>query len=306
MAKGAYLWGKNMNQFLEKLGCNASDRVLITHIDDMGFCHAANIATEQCLSVGSASCASVIVNASWFLEAANMALKNPPWDIGVHLTLTAEYPHYRWPALSSRDPSSGLLDVQGYLWHTREDAIRHVTEAAAHGEMRAQIEAALQAGIDVTHIDTHMGSVIHPKFVSSYLSLAHEYEVPAFLPRITRARLQELSQGDMADAYLEAIEAIDASRVPMLDEIIIETLVDKADKMNFYQQLIDAVKPGLTHLLFHPAKNSAELRAIADTHVSRHADYLAFCEPALRDYAEQQGIRVIGYRELRDVMRAQP
>ena len=295
-----------MNQFLAKLGCSESDRVLITHIDDMGFCHAANVATQECLSTGSASCASVIVNAGWFLEAANMALQNPHWDIGVHLTLTAEYPHYRWPALSSRDVSSGLLDAQGYLWHTREDAIRHVTEAAAHGEMRAQIEAALQAGIDVTHIDTHMGSVIHPKFVSSYLALAHEYKVPAFLPRITRARLQELSQGDMADAYLEAIEAIDASHVPMLDEIIIETLVDKAEKMSFYRQLIDGVKPGLTHLLFHPAKDSAELSAIADTHVSRHADYLAFCGPVLREYAEHQGIRVIGYRELRDVMRVQP
>ena len=92
----------------------------------------------------------------------------------------------------------------------------------------------------------------------------------------------------------------------MLDEIIIETLVDKPDKMNFYRQLIDEVKPGLTHLLFHPAINSGELSAIADTHISRHADYLAFCGPTLRDYAEHQDIRVIGYRELRDVMRAQP
>jgi hypothetical protein len=294
-----------MNQFLEKMGCKPSDRVLITHIDDMGFCHAANSASEECLSRGSASCASVIVNAGWFLEAAHLALANPSWDIGVHLTLTAEYPLYRWPALSSRDPRGGLIDAQGYLWHTREDAIRHVTEEAAEGEMRAQIDAALAAGIDVTHIDTHMGSVIHPKFLPSYLSLAAEYDVPAFLPRITRARLQALSQGDMADAYLEALEAIDASTVPMLDEIIIETLVAKQDKMDFYRQLIDGIKPGLTHLLFHPAKNGEELSAIADTHVSRHADYLAFCGSALRTHAEQQGIRIIGYRELRGAMRGE-
>ena len=67
-----------MNQFLEKMGFKPVDRVLITHIDDMGFCHAANVATEACLSGGSASCASVIVNAGWFLEAAHMAQHNLP------------------------------------------------------------------------------------------------------------------------------------------------------------------------------------------------------------------------------------
>ena len=94
--------------------------------------------------------------------------------------LTAEYPTYRWPALSSRDPATGLLDDQGYLWATREDAIRHVDAVAARDEMRAQIEGALSAGIDITHIDTHMGSVVHPKFLADYLGLAREYDVPAF------------------------------------------------------------------------------------------------------------------------------
>ena len=37
--------------------------------------------------------------------------------------------------------------------------------------MRAQIEGALSAGIDITHIDTHMGSVVHPKFLADYLGL---------------------------------------------------------------------------------------------------------------------------------------
>ncbi len=101
-----------MNQFLEKMGFKPVDRVLITHIDDMGFCHAANVATEACLSGGSASCASVIVNSGWFLEAAHMAQHNLSWDIGVHLMLTAEYRLFRWLALSSLDAWAGLVDMQ--------------------------------------------------------------------------------------------------------------------------------------------------------------------------------------------------
>ena len=109
-----------MNPYLEKMGFSADDKVLITHIDDMGFCHAANEASAACLSSGAASCSSVIVNAPWFMEAAMICREHPEFDVGVHLTLTAEYPTFRWPALSSRDQASGLLDSEGYLWHTRK------------------------------------------------------------------------------------------------------------------------------------------------------------------------------------------
>jgi predicted glycoside hydrolase/deacetylase ChbG (UPF0249 family) len=288
-----------MNTFLEKMGYAKHDRVLITHIDDMGFCHAANAASFECLSSGAASCASVIVNAPWFMEAARIVTENPQFDVGVHLTLTCEYPTFRWPALSSRDPSSGLIDAEGYMWHTREDAVRNVKEDAAEAEMREQIDRALAAGIDVTHIDTHMGSVVHPKFLRIYLKLAIEYGVPAFLPNITRDRLQALREDEMANDYLEVLEKVDTESVPMLDEIIIDTLVDLDDKKSFYRELIDGIKPGLTHLLFHPAINSEELKAIANTFASRNADYEAFSDPDLKAYIEAAGIKHIGYRELR-------
>ena len=288
-----------MNPFLARMGYAPDDRVLILHIDDMGFCHAANAASLACLTEGSATCASILVNGPWFQEAAQMAKANPQLDLGVHLTLTAEYPTYRWPALSSRDPETGLLDADGYLWATREDAVRHVTVAAAEGEMRAQIDGALAAGIDVTHIDTHMGSVVHPKFLGSYLRLAREYNVPAFLPRITRDRLQALGEGDMADEFLQVLAMIDADQVPTLDDIIIETLVPMTSKHDFYRDLIKGVQPGLTHLLFHPAVAGAELEAIADTHASRHADYEAFLDRSLRDFAEDLGIHLVGYRDLK-------
>lgn len=288
-----------MNTFLEKMGYAEQDRVLITHIDDMGFCHAANAASLMCLRSGAASCGSVIVNSPWFLEAAKICKENPQFDVGVHLTLTCEYPTFRWPALSSRDPSSGLIDAEGYMWHTREDAVRNVKEDAAEAEMREQIDKALAAGIDVTHIDTHMGSVVHPKFLRIYLNLAREYCIPAFLPNITLDRLAALRENEMANGYLEALEGVDLDSVPTLDEIIIDTLVDLDDKKSFYRELIDGIKPGLTHLLFHPAKDGEELKAIADTFASRNADYEAFSDPDLKAYIEAAGIKHIGYRELR-------
>lgn len=290
-----------MNEFLKKMGYSEHDKVLITHIDDIGFAHAANVASFECLDAGAASCGSILTAGPWFQEAAEFCRARPDYDVGVHLTLTCEYPTYRWPALSSRDPITGLLDEQGYLWKTREDAVRHVTVAGAEREMRAQIEMAINAGIDITHIDTHMGSVVHPKFLPTYLALADEFGVPAFLPNITRERLGMIDKSDIADGYAEVLEKVDTDKVPTLDEIYIDTLKPMTNKKVFYRELIDTMKPGLNHLLFHPAKMGDELMAIdKERPESRHADYDAWRDPSLKQYITDAGIHLIGYRELKE------
>lgn len=292
-----------MNPFLEKMGYGPDDKVLITHIDDIGFSHAANVASFECLDVGAATCGSILVAAPWFREAVERCHENERYDVGVHLTLTCEYDAFRWPAMSTRDPASGLLDDEGCLWRTREDAVRNVTPEAGAAEMRAQLDAALAAGLEVTHIDTHMGTVVHPKFLTSYLSLAQEYGIPAFLPAITRERLESLTQVDDPDAYEAVIEQVEAAKLPTLDEIIIDTLVPMTDKSAFYRDLIDGVGPGLTHLLFHPAKGGEELSAIDRRAAeSRHADYLAFTDQALKQYIGDAGCKLLGYRELKAQM----
>ncbi len=282
------------------MGYGPEDRVLITHIDDIGFSHASNVASFECLDVGAASCGSIMTAAPWFREAVDRVKENPSYDVGVHLTFTCEYPHFRWPAVSTRDPATGLLDSEGYLWHTREDAVRHVLAEAGEIEMRAQIELALETGIEITHIDTHMGSVVHPKFLKDYLALANEYGVPAFLPNITRDRLRELGRIDNHDDYLEILEKIDGNEVPTLDEIIIDTLLPMTDKKAFYRDHIANIKPGLTHLLFHPAKLGEELLGIdKKAPESRHADYEAYRDPDLKAFIDEQDIHLIGYRELK-------
>ena len=50
-------------------------------------------------------------------------------------------------------------------------------------EMRAQIEKVKAAGVDVTHIDTHMGVAGIPELIQHYLELARGYRVPLLVYR---------------------------------------------------------------------------------------------------------------------------
>ncbi len=290
---------------IEKLGFEASDKVVILHIDDVGFSHSANVAAFKCLDFGVASCGSVIVPAPWLLEAASICRKNPKYDIGVHLTLTCEYELYRWRAISSVDPQSGLLDSERGLWRTAEEAIEKVSVKAAEHEMRAQIEMAITNGIDITHIDSHMGSVMAPKFLPAYLKLAREYKVPAFLPRVTKEQLDEVGFGDQADIYLKLFEKLEQDGVPLLDHMYIETLNKQPDKTRYYCELFSQIQPGLTHLLFHAAKMSPELQAIVpETAEARNQDFEAYTDPRIRECVEKNDLKIIGYRKIRDLIRS--
>ena len=289
---------------IEKLGFETSDKVVIFHIDDMGFSHSSNIASFECLDFGVASCGSLIVPAPWFLEAAEICRKNSKYDVGVHLTLTCEYDLYRWRALSSVDPLTGLLDSERSLWKTAEEAIANINEKAAEGEMRAQIQTALDAGVNVTHIDSHMGTVMHPKFIPTYLKLAREFNVVPFLPRLSKEELIAVGLGDLADIYEKMFENIENSGVPLLDHAIIDTMGDAPDKVEYYCKRFSEIQPGITHFLFHTAKLSPELKAITpDSAKWRDLDYQAFTDLKIKECVKKHNLKIIGYREIRDVIR---
>jgi len=289
---------------IEKLGFESSDKVVIFHIDDVGFSHASNLASFECLDFGVASCGSVIVPAPWFLEAASICKSKSQYDIGVHLTLTSEYDLYRWRALSSVDPDTGLLDSEKSLWRTTEEAIANVNPKAAEIEMRTQVQRALDSGIDITHIDTHMGTVMSPKFLPSYLKIAREFKVIAFLPRVSRQQLEAEGLGSVADVYLKMFDKLEESGTPILDYMIIDTMGDSPNKTDYYCKRFAEIKPGITHFLFHAAKMSPELKAITpDSASKRDLDYQAFTDPKIKECVEKYNLKIIGYREICDLIR---
>src|SRR5574338_1676889 len=148
----------NPNPVLKRLGFSDDERVVIIHTDDIGMCHASVEAFSQLWDFGLISSGAVMVPCPWFLKAAEFARAHADVDLGVHITLTCEYKMYRWGPISTRDPRSGLMDAEGCFYHTSEDAQQHGEPEYVLREMQAQIERAMAAGMQPTHIDTHMGT----------------------------------------------------------------------------------------------------------------------------------------------------
>lgn len=296
------------NPILQKLGLTNSDRVVIFHADDIGMCQATVSAYRDLVEFGLISSAAAMVPCSWFGETAvycrDHQATHPHLDMGVHLTLTSEWANYRWRPLTTVDPASGLLDEEGFFHRTSAAVAAQGQVTAVQAEIEAQLTRALAAGIDVTHLDSHMGANFAPQFVADYVQLALRHGLPALMLRWDEATLRKWGFGEEAAVYLAQQQHLEAIGFPLFDHITMMPLDDPNDRVTQAKQRLDELPAGLSYFILHPAQDTPELRAIAPDWRCRVADYEAFTSEKLRQIVADSGVHVIGYRTLREIMRA--
>ncbi len=271
----------------ERLGYRPDDRIVILNCDDLGSSQAANDGVYRALREGVASSATLMVPCPW---ARHAAAEYRGEDVGVHLTLNAEWDLYRWGPIT-RAPS--LLDGDGGFPRTVTDVWDHADVDEVWRELSAQVERAILWGFDVTHLDSHMGTLqLKPEFFDVYLDLAVEYSLPL--------RLSGTSTQD-AVGFPFRVRA-DEEGVVAPDHLVRAQGV--GSRSSIVRALAD-LRPGVTEMYLHPAVDTPELRGFAPDWRGR-VDDLALVTGAgeLHDALERAGAHVIGYRPLRDLQRA--
>lgn len=295
---------KTPNPILKKLGFQNDDRVVIIHVDDVGMCQAGVEAFADLWEYGLISSGSTMVPCPWSLAAAELCHSNPDVDMGVHITLTSEWKTYRWGPVSTRDTGTGLIDREGCFYHTVQMAQENAHPDAARVEMEAQIQRAMIAGIDPTHMDTHMGTVAHPKLLVHYLQLAIARQLPPMMLRLDAAAIQQHGY-DAASAEMMAriLAQVEVDGLPLLDQIATVHLDDPANRLERTKSVLSGLSSGVTHFYIHPAKDTPELRAITPDWRCRVGDYENFMSDDLRTFLKNSGLQIIGYRRIKELIR---
>lgn len=295
------------NPVLRALGLSDTDRVVIFHADDIGMCQASVSSYEELVEFGLVSSASVMVPCAWAPAVADVCRRGglDGIDMGVHLTLTSEWRTYRWGPISTRQQNSDMMDEAGYF-HATTGAAHTANPTAVLREIRAQVEWAVAAGIDITHIDSHMGSIFHAPFLPGYVGLVHEFQVPVFLQRRDAPMLRELGFSKETSAlFAEQLRWLESQGYPLLDHLRGLPLNRGDITADELCAELDELPPGITYYIIHPSKDTPELRAVAPDWSARVAHHRLFTDERVRQYVQNSDLHVIGYRTLRDLLRKQ-
>ena len=270
------------------LGCGSTQKrmsrnttenpVLLIRCDDLGMCHAVNMAAKQLMQTGLPFSASVMFACPWYQEAVEILKNHPEISVGVHLTLNAEWKNYRWGPILGKETVPSLVDSCGYFFPSRAKFFANNPKIEeVEPELRAQIERAIQSGLRIDYVDYHMGTAVEtPGLRSIVENLAKKYQLG-----ISR--------------YFGEIDVKNLYSIP---------IKNKTDSL---VAIINRLEPGKKQLMvFHIGLATPEMNALVDLNPfgppkmsrHRHAELTALCSKKFKKILKQNKVRLITYRKL--------
>lgn len=280
---------------------------LILNCDDFGQSPALNQAIMALLEEGKVSSATIMTVAPGFEEAAAWTAKRRQPNVGLHLTMTSEFEALRWRSLTG-DPS--LHDDSGYQYRTVKEFEQGAATRAVMKEIDAQYGLARKAGIAVSHVDNHMGSLYGMETGRSLL--------PQTLWKVSRWKLpmrffRHIYKEDPLLGSLEGIERpvaqvaalADAFGVPIPDYLLSHPFaVEDGETYDSFKQSIIAklyrLPDGVCETYIHPGVPDPWMQEHIPNYEKRVWEYrLPFDDDfayALRD----ADVELTGYRYVQE------
>lgn len=267
----------------ERLGYPPGTKLLILHGDDLGAAHSINVATFEALDKGAITSASIMMPTPWVTEVAAYAKAHPDADLGLHLTLTAEWDTYKWGSVAPSDKVATLLDSAGVFPSDVPPVVARAQPADVERELTAQIDRARSLGIRPTHVDSHMGALFTTKeLIGAYIKVAQEHKLPFLALRGSPLAVNDL--------ILESV-TVAGPEVPR----------DKWKE--FYLSAVANLKPGLNEIIVHLGHDDAELQAVTVNHEAygsawRQRDFDVVMSPEFRRAIADNHIVLVRWRDL--------
>jgi hypothetical protein len=281
---------------VERLGFPKDTRVVILNADDFGMNHGGTAATIQALRAGILTSATVMVPCPWFPMVVQFAKENPWANIGVHTVLTSEWVPYKWGPVLGCGTVPSLCTEEGYFYSDVVGVYMNAKLDEAEREVRAQIDKALKAGIDVTHIDAHMGTMQFARtYHERYIRIAKDYNLPC---RIAGPDIMAKFNGLDMIALADSLGVLHPDVLVMDDPEVLENLEE------WWKNRLAQVEPGkVTEIYIHCGDESEEMKTTTNSWKRRLLDTQFFSKPETLAYLESLNIVRISYRDLRELQR---
>ena len=277
-----------------------NSRYLIIHADDGGLCHSVNQAIISALEKGTVSSTSLMASCPQLEEMTDYLKINPQFDLGIHLALTCEYPNYPWGPVSDKNNVNSLVNPAGYLWHSVKEFIQNAKPEDVETELRAQIECILEAGLQPSHLDSHMGTVFMDlRFLEIYVKLGLEYQITPMLVNPTE-HASELIDRFNFNIEKDVVEKLLKSGIPLLNFLYMTDNSTKSleEREEEYINVINYLPSGVSQIIIHPGYDDEDLKKITDNSSSRQYDFSVFINENIKNKIDEQGVKLISWKDL--------
>lgn len=227
-----------------------------------------------------------------FAEAAEWAALHPAYDIGIHSTLISEWEDYRWGPISKKPNSRGLVDDNGHFWS--RNSLLHASPEEIQDEISAQITLAKEAGIDPTHVDSHMLSVARPDYITAYIKSARKFALPFLIDEYWHSYSSPENPETAADIVVDNLFQLHS-------KLSIDSLEE------CYVSVLRELKSGLNQLIVHPGFDDDELQGITENSQAygaawRQRDFEIVMSDRFNSALRENEIQLVNWRTIKSAI----
>ena len=277
---------------------------LIVTADDFGLHESVNDAVERASDAGTLTAASLMISAPAAADAIRRARRLPHLKVGLHLVLADGFstlPAAEIPQIAGRD---GYMDSRmvgrGVAIFANPRARKQ-----AEAEIRAQLQAFRDCGLDLDHVNAHKHFHLHPTILSIVLSMAQEFGIrairvpqePGWFARAHGGRaagIGALALAPLTTLMKHRIRAAGLLHNDHVFGIASSGAMDEATML----EILGRLPPGITEIYLHPAAASGSTIAASMT-AYRHSDELAaLLSPRVNASLHAAGLKLGGYSDV--------
>ena len=305
-------------------------RKLIVNADDFGLTAGVNRAVVETHIGGVVSSATLMANGAAFEDAVKAARSAPNLSVGCHVVLVDGTP------VSPPDAVDTLLAIRSAEPDKFYSSLSAFAARAMLGgfdpdqlvaEVIAQIRKIQSTGLRVTHLDTHKHAHIFPEILAALLRAARICGVRAIrnpivpiqaLParqfkgkphlwkRYGQVRMLHTFSGQFLQRTKRAGLLTPDGVIGVIETGSADSRADSSGYSSGYgsgyssllRQTLANLPEGTWEFVCHPGHNDADLRAVRTRLLnSREEERRLLTSAELRQFLEEQKIRVISYRE---------
>ena len=308
-----------IDNIAERLGYDKNAKLLIIHADDIGIAHSINIASFDAYKNNAINSGAAMIPSPWIKEVAEFHKKHPNYDLGIHLTLTAEWKNYKWRGISPSNEIPSLLNEYNEFYDNTSDVNINANPEEVRKELQAQIDYARSLGINPSHIDSHMGAIaVNKDLWRVYIEVGHKNKLVSMA---TKSRVFNLFDEDFPvpgyilpvnDIYMLYTEAErtsieDSAGEDIANTLIVNDVYKYDDFFNLYSSKVKLLTPGLNVFLLHLGYDNEELREVTVDHPEygslwRQLDYDVFNSDEFKKVLKDNDIMLVTWGEIRDVI----
>ncbi len=283
-------------------------KYLIINADDYGLCKSSNDAVEELFENGRLKSSTIMMPCPSSKDAVNFAKNHPEYAIGVHLTMTNEWPTYRWKPLSD---GKTLVNEEGFMWRSSTEVEKNADIKELEAEIRAQVKEAEKDGFKPSHLDNHMGSLYGHytgRFSLLKMSLRVCGELGYAYRMYTSHDKRICPNGTPYPLYWAStlISRMWAKKYKVIlpDFLLFPDWTSdlRSNGYEHYRETILKIwtdlPDGVTETFVHPAKETDELKSIVGSWQDRVWEYNLMNDPETHRILKENGITLISYRDL--------